>query len=288
MITRHTRANQPGGELTVHLNRSDQQAKTSDARRLSRRAAIVSGVVAATTVTTQVATAQDTTPVAPPSDFAMDASFLFVQLFAQGSWEPKPDEAGIWILTLSGTSGQTLYFSDRPERIVGTVPSQQFLDALGFTPANPPNAALVVTTPEGARDVLVIELFNPVYSESYGDDADIIVQYEAPVLDAYAGEALTPWLAEQEDELLPAEFTDASLFIDDCPDGHVYCYQSDGTPIDNPIGSVGFCWDGGRLCCAPCASFDQALWTQRCNQDLPAVCHSTCGAQPVGDTWGCP
>ena len=37
----------------------------------------------------------------------------------------------------------TIYFSDRPERIFGDLPTQEFLDTLGFTPDFPPNAALI-------------------------------------------------------------------------------------------------------------------------------------------------
>jgi hypothetical protein len=131
------------------LNRFDLHARSVGSTRLSRRAAIASGVVSAATAGTRWAAAQDATPEAAPRE--AHESYLFVQLFAQGSWQPKADEAGIYVLTLSGTSGQTLYFSDRPQRIVGTVPSDRFLEALGFTPADPPNAALVMTTPKRMR-----------------------------------------------------------------------------------------------------------------------------------------
>ena len=54
--------------------------------------------------------------------------------------------------------GQTLYFSDRPDRIVGTSPTSQFLQALGFTPDDPPNAALVLENASGETDIAVVEL----------------------------------------------------------------------------------------------------------------------------------
>jgi hypothetical protein len=268
------------------LDRSNPRARTLDTIRLSRRAAIATGAATAATAAARLATAQDATPEASPADAATQVPFLFVQLFAQGSWQPKPDEAGVYILTLSGSSGQTLYFSDRPQRIVGTVPSEQFLDALGFTPADPPNAALVVTTPEGERDVLVIELFNPVFAETFGSTPSVQVTYEARVLEAYEGERLAPWLAEQEDDFLPTNFTDASLFIDDCPDGTVFCYPGNQSGEPQSIDTVGYCYDKDRICCAPCQEFDQELWNARCNQDLPRLCQSTCVAS-VGAPWGC-
>jgi hypothetical protein len=44
------------------------------------------------------------------------------------------------------------------------------MEGLGFTLESPPNAALVARTPEDERDVLVLELFNPVYTQAYGTD----------------------------------------------------------------------------------------------------------------------
>ena len=44
-----------------------------------------------------------------------------------------------------GVSPQTIAFSDRPERVVGQEPMQKSLDGLGFSPENPPNAAIEIT-----------------------------------------------------------------------------------------------------------------------------------------------
>ena len=93
--------------------------------------------------------------------------FMFVQTAQSGTWAEKAGEEGVYTLTLTGVPAQTVYFSDRPQRIVGTQSTTEFYDALGFTPENPPNAALVTQTDAG-EDVLVIELFNPVYAE--GDE----------------------------------------------------------------------------------------------------------------------
>lgn len=57
---------------------------------------------------------------------------------------PKPDEAGVYLKTMAAPSNQTIFFSDRPDCIVGAVGIDSFLDQLGFTPANPLNAAAVV------------------------------------------------------------------------------------------------------------------------------------------------
>jgi hypothetical protein len=77
------------------------------------------------------------------------------------------------------------------------------------------------------------------------------------------------------------DFTAASLFIDDCPDGHVVCWNPDqeviGTiPVDG--GSMGFCWDSGDLCCLPCGSPPSGdSWDDGCNDVFGAQCGGGCG-----------
>lgn len=92
---------------------------------------------------------------------------------------PKAGENGVYTLTLTDTPDQTVYFSDRPARVVGVAPLQQFLDGLGFSPQNQPNAALVAQTAIG-EDVLVIELLNP-----RNDEAAHTLTYDARVLENY-------------------------------------------------------------------------------------------------------
>lgn len=204
------------------------------------------------------AIAQDATPEAQVTEHP---AFLFVQLADSGTWEPKPGEDGVYLLTLAGTGEQTLYFSDRPDRIVGTVPTDQFLDALGFTPVEPPNAAVVVTTPDGTRDVLVVELFNPVYTRTFGDNGEEFLTYEAIVLNSYTGEALEEWVPQADDDQLPSEFTDVSLFIDDCADLSG-CYKWDEHRWNKiymgeiPGGPYGRCYNWGEARCRPCEHDD--------------------------------
>ncbi len=47
---------------------------------------------------------------------------LFVQSFQSGSIAPVDGAEGRYTVTLEQGLGQTIYFSDRPERIVGTEP----------------------------------------------------------------------------------------------------------------------------------------------------------------------
>lgn len=189
----------------------------------------------------------------------------------RGTWAPKPGADGTYTLTLTGAAAQTVYFSDRPERIVGLAPTQRFLDGLGFTPVNPPNAALVATQ-EGSeeQDILVIELLNP----GYDADAGTLV-YEARVLADYAEPGLGHLARQQTDYELPESFGTGSLFIDDCADSTDACwrfyYNADDTPCDKyalaGYMTIGNCWNSNALRCEPCRGY-----TNLCYSTFSSVC----------------
>ncbi len=244
---------------------------------LTRRAALAGGSALLATAAVSRVAAQEATPV--PSERSQDPTFLFVQLADSGTWSASPDNPDEFILTLFGVPGESIFFSDRPERIVGAVPTAQLLEGLGFTPFNPPNAAVVVRTPEGERDVLVVELYDPVYSESFGSDSSTMLTYKAQILDAYHGDGLVSWYDEQDDPELPTEFTDVSLFIDDCPD-LAYCWAPNprGRMVVGPIpsGSVGQCWDWNLFDCRICDDSRSIALRDECNAAYPE-----CG----GDCW---
>ncbi len=173
--------------------------------------------------------AQDATPA--PSDLpdADDAgsgpAMLFLQSFKSGSIAPKDGDKGRYVLTLEQGLGQTIFFSDRPERIVGATPTDQFLGALGFVESNPPNAALVVETAPGEVDIAVVELYSPVFDpDSPG------VTYEIEVLKNWE-ESLEMGFQEAPTDLatLAPSFGAAQLFIDDCPDATMYCTPAPAT-----------------------------------------------------------
>ncbi|MEJ7901698.1 MAG: hypothetical protein WKF63_07600, partial [Thermomicrobiales bacterium] len=132
------------------------------ATRLSRRAALqATGLGLAAGLASSRLIAQEATPLASPNALRDDTTFLFVQTATAGFFTPKPDAAtphadgtltpgvGDYLLTLEGHHSGTVYFSDRPERIFGNASTRTFLDGLGFSPSNPPNAALVTQTDEG-------------------------------------------------------------------------------------------------------------------------------------------
>jgi hypothetical protein len=68
-------------------------------------------------------------------------------------------------LTLEGIAPSTLYFSDRPERVVGHMTNEQFIDQWGKGPnsfeADPPNAVLSFPDTMGELDDAVVVLNSP-------------------------------------------------------------------------------------------------------------------------------
>ena len=67
-------------------------------------------------------------------------------------------------LTLSGITPSTLFFSDRPERIVGHIATQRFVDSWGLGQdcfaGDPPNAALSLLSGQKEEEIVVV-LRNP-------------------------------------------------------------------------------------------------------------------------------
>ena len=121
------------------------------------------------------------------SDSEELVEFLFVQT------APATSLSG-GVLRLAGVNPHTLYFSDRPERIVGHITTQEFVDMWGkgtdSFKADPPNAVLTVHDAEDPTEVVVV-LRDPRI-----EGADLV--YDVDVLDG------------------PAEISgdSASLFID--------------------------------------------------------------------------
>ena len=248
--------------------------------RLSRRRALAAGVAGISAISLsprlQPVFAQDATPAASPvAAETTPPTFLFVQLADSGTWVPKPDEDGVYLLTLSGTGDQTLFFSDGP---VGTFATEHMLKTLGFTPVNPPNAAVLVQTPEGGQDVLVVELFNPVFSQVSGGEDQLV--YEAKVLNAYHGAGLEEWVPEVDDDQLPTEFTSVSLFIDDCA-GIDQCNLWRGAEIPAYVGQIPggpyrVCFNESTGLCELCEG-SYAEFDALCREAFPDQCaQGTC------------
>jgi hypothetical protein len=91
-------------------------------------------------------------------------SLLFVQMAQKIDYKESDADSGV--MTLYDVPSQTMFFSDRPNRIVGNVPTSAFVSKWttergpnGFA-SNPPNAAVTVFQADGAKTAIV-ELRNP-------------------------------------------------------------------------------------------------------------------------------
>jgi hypothetical protein len=213
-------------------------------------------------------------------------SFLFVQSFGAGSIATGDD--GKLILTADHLAGQTIYFSDRPERIAGMVSTETFLGTgsatptenegasatpeggINFTPADPPNAALVFAGTEGDDDpgnVLVVELIDPTYDPTTGQ-----ATYEIKVLDDDTAVDMRFVSEPVSDAHAIRSFDSASLFIDDCGDGSVACYNpSTGGYLG--LVSIGACYVWTKACCDICDM----------NADFAGICAEKFGASCMHD-----
>jgi hypothetical protein len=237
--------------------------------------------------------AQEATPVPETGT----PSFLFVQTALTGTLTPNP-HAGTpsprdspvpgggapYLLSLEGHHGETVFFSDRPERIFGEAPTEQFLAGFGFSPGNPPNAALVAETETGEQ-VVILELITPAFAAETGT-----LTYGAQILAEYEGEGLAAVITDALATELPETFGRVTLFIDDCPD-LTTCRSWNGDRLDSfpvgplPGGPQGQCWSWDDLACLPCHTTYELLaqscmdiyhcpqWCEVGDDHDPDACH---------------
>jgi hypothetical protein len=272
----------------METNRLDTVSRFFATRRLSRRQALArggAGLAAAGLAAAGLgsASAQEATPAPVDYDPTRKVAYLFVQSFERGAIAPKEGENGTYTVTLQHGLGQTLYFSDRPLRDVGATPTVQFLEGLGFSPKNPPNAALLVETAAGETDIAVIELTNPSY-----DEASFTATYDVKVLENWEDSTELGFSQAPADLAAVApSFGAAHLFIDDCADSNLSCCPYDDLVDYGPYstcnnvvhdyGTVGYCYQYGR--CVPCEPYYHDApdydatwdwWNFRCTEDIPA------------------
>lgn len=264
----------------MHPHRFDRLTQTL-ALRISRRSALAAGAGFGGLALFQAAPlrsvdAQDATPAVASDSGAATPSFLFVQSFDGGSIVPKEDAADTFVLTLHGEHGRTVGFTDRPDRIVGSTPTEMFLAGLDFGPENPPNAALVFEPTPGETDVIILELLAPRY-----DKPNQMLVYDVTILDTFESEL---GLGFQETPRLPdpagEEFGLAQLFIDsaDAQCGDIsHCTNSDPNALfsnDFPGGPVDLCATS-PVTCEICDGRTLQQLIQVCNETYPE-CNYNC------------
>ena len=174
------------------------------------------------------------------------------------------------MVTLDHGLGQTVYFTDRPEHLVGVTQTARFLADFGLSTGDPPNAALVVEKEDGTTQIAVVELIDPKY-----DDATDTATYEVAVLKEFRHRELRVGFEETPADLLTTfgpEFGAAHLFIDDCANGTVTCSTSSSTDGAEITLNAGFCYVEG--CCQPCTNRfrPHTYWANQCQASQPGAC----------------
>jgi hypothetical protein len=185
---------------------------SSPSSRLSRRRALAAAALASVSGAALVARGAAAHDDATPSPVGgEEVSYLFVQSgFTSGILDQATEGVQSWMLTLQGAPAQTVFFSERPTRIAGSISTERFLETLDFSPDDPPNAALVIGVDEGAT-VVILELTDPVYDPDAATLTYITKILEIDVL-------ITSGYGFPSDPLgpdsYPPEFGPSSLFID--------------------------------------------------------------------------
>jgi hypothetical protein len=121
--------------------------------------------------------ASQSKPAASPQTKA--SSEKLELMFVQISDDIKVDAAKKTI-RLVNVGSQTLYFSDRPDRVAGNIPMNVYLESwkAGSNPdsfaADPPNATLSINEPGQKKNTLVVvEISKPVF-----EGKDLIYTYK--------------------------------------------------------------------------------------------------------------
>ena len=150
-------------------------------------------------------------------------TFLFIQGAQSGSVSEV--NATTSTLELSDVSDKTIMFSDRPDRIVGSQSTSNFVGnwTMGEDSfaADPPNAALVVYDDEVEQRqdldrLAIIELYNPDYDSEANTLRYDITAENATTTTATTTTTTTPSIN------LPSEFGQSTLVID-AGGFHLYC-----------------------------------------------------------------
>jgi hypothetical protein len=122
-------------------------------------------------------------------------------------------------LTLTGVQPTGTWFSDRPSRVAGTNPMEQFLDIF-FGTDDPPNAAIDLSgEPEGS-DLAIVELSDPSYDATSGEltmSAKVIEPEQIDGARLVTHRHLDRFL-QRNDAAIPASFGANALFIDNASD----------------------------------------------------------------------
>jgi hypothetical protein len=147
----------------------------------------------------------------PPK--VQQVSVLYALTAARGTLTAVEGKKRHYVLTLRAASDHVIWFTDRPARQSGFLPTAGFVSrwvGQGLD-ADPPNVALVVREPSGATDTVVAVMTRPKVT------ATGVFTARLRVLSMDQAQAVGSHLAGhagRHDMKVPARFTSAALFID--------------------------------------------------------------------------
>jgi hypothetical protein len=169
---------------------------------------LISGCTAMPTARSAVATTAE-----PASE--IEISVLYALTAEAGTLTPIDGATTRFTLTLSESDTHTIWFSDRPAHISGTMPTADFVaDWAGFGfQAVPPNVAIVLHDGADEADTLLAELTHPAFDVST-KTFTATLEVEDEETDS-AGKAEFEHFAADGDPRLPATFDGVSVFIND-------------------------------------------------------------------------
>jgi hypothetical protein len=176
---------------------------------LSRRAGIGAvlgaalGYAGASPLLVRAAKPVPATPEAGPT------GFLFLQGFQSAQIEPLQDR-GHLVVTLVQHAGLTVYFSERPARIVGVVDTAAFVEGFRAETRNDPaNAALVAQIDQSTFVTHVVELLDMAY-----DPGAATATYTLRLLDLTEVDRASILTDPEQSLTEPRSYGATQLFID--------------------------------------------------------------------------
>jgi hypothetical protein len=135
----------------------------------------------------------------PQKLFALDAK--------QGALAPLAGKPDMYRLVLEGVRARAIYFTDRPEREVGTVAVRPMLRRLFANDSPAPNAAVNASAAKRGQLLMGIEISGWHYDAGHR-------KLTLRILHLPQGGRTIGHV--REDVVLPRSFRDVSVFIDDC------------------------------------------------------------------------
>jgi Pentapeptide repeats (8 copies) len=168
-------------------------------------------LVAAAAVSVAVAPSTGAAEGEPANE---QVSLLYSLTGDSGSMRLLPGSGNRYAFTLRGADERTVWFSNRPARHSGTLPTAGFVEQwadFGFA-ADPPNVAITVHEPDGATDTIVAVMRKPSINENG------TLRATMEVLSTVRARALTGNLArhgDAHDATIPRSLGSVSVFIDD-------------------------------------------------------------------------